>query len=83
MKNIFYNQVARMVRDEVNDLRNKSKNTPSMSSTSPMYYDHSPLNSSRVGSYSHTANSTAGYSQTNTYPILTEYDQERDTSVSK
>ena len=82
MKNIFNNQVVRRVRDEVNDLRNTSRNTPSMSSTST-YYHHSPSNSSKADSYSHSANSTAGYSQTNTYPVLTEYYQERDTPVSE
>jgi hypothetical protein len=84
MKNIFNNQVVRMVRDEVNDLRSKNKDTKpnqetsTIPSTSPPYYYHSPMTSSTPDSYSHTANSTAGYSQKNAYPTLTAYNQERE-----
>jgi hypothetical protein len=84
MKNIFNNQVVRMVRDEVNDLRKKTKDTKTdqdMSSAPPTYYHHPPSTSSTTDSYSHTANSTAGYSQKSTYPTLTTYNQEREKQV--
>jgi hypothetical protein len=88
MKNIFNNQVVRMVRDEVNDLRKKNNETnphqerSSNPSGPPTYYYHPPSSSSSTtDSYSHTANSTAGYSQTNAYPTLTNYNQERGRQV--
>ncbi|CAF0984397.1 unnamed protein product [Adineta steineri] len=85
MKNIFNNPVVRMVRDEVNDLRKKNKDTKTdqeIPSGPPAYYHHPPSTSSSTtttDSYSHTASSTAGYSQTNAYPTLTTHNnQERD-----
>jgi hypothetical protein len=88
MKNIFNNQVVRMVRDEVNELRKKNKDGTSNQETSssipsapPSYCYHPPSSSSTTDSYSHTANSTAGYSQRNTYPTLAAYNQEREKQV--
>ncbi|CAF0922763.1 unnamed protein product [Rotaria sordida] len=88
MKNIFSNQAIRMVRDEINDLSKKNKGTKTEQVTSsglassPAYYHHPPSSSSSSSSttnpYSHTANSTAGYSQRNAYPTLTEYNQEHE-----
>ncbi|CAF2312502.1 unnamed protein product [Rotaria sp. Silwood2] len=53
--------------------------TSSESSSSPAYYHHpSSSSSSTTDSYSHTANSTAGYSQRNAYPTLTQYNQEHE-----
>ncbi|UJR25826.1 hypothetical protein I4U23_007176 [Adineta vaga] len=59
MKNIFNNQVVRMVREEVNDLRKKNKDTRSdqeISPSQPTFY-HCPSSSSSNtdSSYSHTA----------------------------
>ena len=84
MKSIFNNQIVRTVRDEVNDLRKKNKDTKpnqEMPPTSPAYYHHPPSTPSTTDSYSHTANSTAGYAQTNAYPTLTPYNHERDKQV--
>ncbi len=68
-----------MVRDEH---RKKNEQTSSTPSAPPTYYHHPSSNSSTTDSYSHTANSTAGYSQTNAYPTLTStYHQERDKQV--
>ncbi|CAF1400811.1 unnamed protein product [Adineta steineri] len=85
MKNIFNNPVVRMVRDEVNDLRKKNKDTKTdqeIPAGPPAYCHHPPSTSSSTttttDSYSHTASSTAGYSQTNAYPTLTTHNQERD-----
>jgi hypothetical protein len=82
MKNIFNNQIVRMVRDEVNDLRKKDKDTrPNEERSSiPTYYHHPSSTSSTTDSYSHTANSTAGYSQRNAYPTLIN-SQEREKQV--
>jgi len=86
MKNIFNNQIVRMVRDEVNDLRKKDKDTKpnqetsSIPSAPPTYYHHPSSTSSTTDSYSHTANSTAGYSQRNAYPTLIN-SQEREKQV--
>ncbi|CAF3356248.1 unnamed protein product [Rotaria sp. Silwood1] len=83
MKNIFSNQ-TRIVRDDVNDFSKKNTETKtgqvisSETSSSPAYYYHPPSSSSTTDSYSHTANSTAGYSQRNAYPTLTEYNQEHE-----
>jgi hypothetical protein len=84
MKNIFNNSVVRLVRD---DLLKKNKDpstnnqTSSVPSAHPTYYHHPPSNSSTTDSYSHTASSTAGYSQTNTYPSLAAHNHERDKQV--
>ena len=75
MKSTFNDQVQKM-RDGVNDLRNKNKEpqpnpqVSSVSSKSPVYYYHPPPTSSPIDPYSHTANSTAGFAQTNAYPTL-------------
>lgn len=88
MKNIFNNQVVKMVRDEVNDLRKKNKDPKSDQETSPnvsatpTYYHHPSSTSTTTDSYSHTANSTAGYSQTNAYPtLLTNNHREHEKQV--
>lgn len=91
MKSIFNNQVVRMVRDEVNDLRKKPKDSQthqessssSNLSTTPTYYHHPPSNSTTTttDSYSHTAGSTAGYSQASTYPKLTTHNPEPEKQV--
>lgn len=71
--------MVQKVRDEVNDLRKKPRgsSTVPQAASQPYYQHYSPSNSSEPYSYSHTATSTAGYSQTNTYPRLTEYREER------
>lgn len=84
MKNIFNNSITRLVRDETNDRKkpkeSKSDAPPSTVPSATLGYYPSP--SAAVGdSYSHTANSTAGYSQTNTYPTLTNYSQQSERPV--
>ncbi|CAF1033801.1 unnamed protein product [Rotaria magnacalcarata] len=78
MKNSLYNQAVQKVRDEVSVLVKgktdpRSQQVPSAAAAAaPAYYHQPPSNSSTASSYSHTANSTAGYSQRNAYPILLE-----------
>ncbi|CAF4290780.1 unnamed protein product, partial [Rotaria magnacalcarata] len=73
MKNSLYNQAVQKVRDEVSVLVKgktdpRSQQVPSAAAAAPAYYHQPPSNSSTASSYSHTANSTAGYSQRNAYP---------------
>ncbi|CAF0856884.1 unnamed protein product [Adineta ricciae] len=87
MKSIFNNQIVRMVRDEVSDLRKKNTDTKPNQETQPTFY-HCPASAtSTTDSYSHTASSTAGYSQTGTYPSLpTEHQhqhRERQSLIGK
>ena len=67
-----------MVRDEVSDLRKKNTDTKPNQDIQPTFY-HCPASAtSTTDSYSHTASSTAGYSQTGTYPSLpTEHQHQR------
>jgi hypothetical protein len=82
MRSIFNNSVTRIVRDEVNDIRRKNREMGgNLSSTSGTYNQYPPSTSSTADSYSHTANSTAGYSQSRAYPTLTNFNQDRDRSV--
>ena len=88
MKNIFNNPVVRMVRDEVSgDARKKNKETKPNEVTSsgpPTYYYHPPSSSlTETDSYSHTANSTAGYSQTSAYPTLVSNNRDPGRQVLK
>lgn len=89
MKSLLYSQAVRKVRDEVNDLvrgNTDSRNAQASSSRStgnPQYYHQSPANSSTVNPYSHTASSTAGYAQSNTYPKLPEQHSNREGKVFK
>jgi hypothetical protein len=85
MKGIFSNKGVRTERDEANDLRKKNKETidaqQSPSIAPPTYYYHAPSASTTTDSYSHTANSTAGYSQTSAYPRLTTNNQQHEQQV--
>ncbi len=85
MKSVFNNQVQK-VRDGVNDLLHTNREpqhypqTSTIPSGAPTYY-HLSSNPSPVDPYSHTAHSTAGFSQTGTYPTLTTYNQPADRQV--
>jgi hypothetical protein len=82
MKSVFNNQVQK-VRDGVNDLLHTNREpqhypqTSTIPSGAPTYY-HLSSNPSPVDPYSHTAHSTAGFSQTGTYPTLASYNQPAD-----
>ena len=86
MKSIFNNSVVRMVRDELHgDARKKNNETRPNEVTSsgpPIYYHHPPSSSSTAtDSYSHTASSTAGYSQTSAYPTLVSNNRDQERQV--
>ncbi len=80
MRSAFNNQVQK-VRDGVNDLLQQNRDpqhNPQISTipsgTPPTFY-HLPSNASPADSYSHTADSTAGFSQARAYPSLVTYNQ--------
>lgn len=81
MKSIFNNQIVRMVRDEVSDLRKKNTNAKPDQAAQPTFYHCPTSGTSTTDSYSHTASSTAGYSQTGTYPSLPTEHQHRERQV--
>jgi len=75
---MFNNSVGRFVRDEINELRGKHSDQ----SSRPAFYHQPPVAPPAPDSYSHTASSTAGFSQNPTYPKLTNNDErnQRDRS---
>lgn len=76
---MFNNSVGRFVRDEINEIRGKHSDH----SSRPAFYHQPPAAPPPVDPYSHTASSTAGFSQNPTYPKLTNHDEQnqRDRSV--
>ena len=82
MRNTFNNQVQK-VRDGVNDLfqNNRNPHASNVPSGAPPTFYHLPSNASPADPYSHTANSTAGYSQANAYPSLVAYNQPPERQV--
>ncbi len=76
MRSAFNNQVQK-VRDGVNDLlqQNRDPQTSTIPSGTPPTFYHLPSNASPADSYSHTADSTAGFSQARAYPSLVTYNQ--------
>jgi hypothetical protein len=86
MKSTFNNQVQK-VRDGVNDLfqQNRGPQPNSQASANPSgpptYYYHLPSTSSPIDPYSHTANSTAGFSQTGAYPTLATQNPQQNKQV--
>jgi hypothetical protein len=86
MKSTFNNQVQK-VRDGVNDLFQQNRGPQSNSQASanpsgpPTYYYHLPSTSSPIDPYSHTANSTAGFSQTGAYPTLATQNPQQNKQV--
>lgn len=83
MKKILRNPVARLLghdhdTEHGND-RNQNVTASNSGSTGFIHYPNIP--SSNYDSYSHTANSTAGYSQNRTYPELNNVRREPNRSV--
>lgn len=68
----------------MNELRKKNSrdsesnpDRPPLPTAPPAYYHQPPPVPREKDEYSHTASSTAGYAQTNAYPVLTNSSQER------
>lgn len=89
MKNIFNSKSNRTGDNKTNDSSKKNQDqnseqvTSSIPSTQAAFYYHPPSEPTTTDSYSHTANSTAGYSQRSAYPSLTNYVQDREKRVKK
>lgn len=70
MKSFLSKGLGKVVRDEINDLRGHRSTANHPNNTAPIYNSYQNPEKSDNDSYSHTANSTAGYSQNRAYPHL-------------